>query len=141
LPSTPNISRNTAKHDFLFDFAIALNTQSTSRSNKKRPFVFFPFALFDLCRRLDSAAKNPLEKNMRKIQTFAQNTNGTTNSAGYAWTINDVANAYSVSRRTVADWQKRKRIPYLKAGKLVRFDPAAVHSALQKFVVNPTKTA
>ena len=78
---------------------------------------------------------------MRKNKTFAQTTNGTTNSAGYAWTINDVAIAYSVSRRTVAEWQKIKRIPYLKAGKLVRFDPAAVHSALQKFVVNPTKTA
>jgi excisionase family DNA binding protein len=53
----------------------------------------------------------------------------------YPWTVSDVARAFSVSRRTVADWQKQKRIPYLKAGKLVRFNPDAVGDALSKFVV------
>lgn len=55
---------------------------------------------------------------------------------GYPWTVSDVANNYSVSRRTVADWQKQKRIPYLKAGKLVRFNPREVSHALKKFVIH-----
>jgi len=54
----------------------------------------------------------------------------------YPWTVSDVARAFSVSRRTVADWQKQKRIPYLKAGKLVRFNPDAVGDALAKYVVH-----
>jgi excisionase family DNA binding protein len=54
----------------------------------------------------------------------------------YSWTVADVARAFSVSRRTVANWQSRKRIPYLKAGKLVRFNPHETISALKKFVIN-----
>jgi hypothetical protein len=54
----------------------------------------------------------------------------------YPWTVADVARAFSVSPRTVANWQSRKRIPYLKAGKLVRFNPHETISALKKFVIN-----
>lgn len=54
----------------------------------------------------------------------------------YSWTVSDVASAFKISRRTVADWQKQKRIPYLKAGKLVRFNPREVNRALDKFVIH-----
>jgi excisionase family DNA binding protein len=53
----------------------------------------------------------------------------------HPWTVNDVARAYSVSRRTVAEWQKIKRIPFLKIGKVVRFNPGEVRLALQKFQI------
>jgi excisionase family DNA binding protein len=53
--------------------------------------------------------------------------------------VADVARAYSVSRRTVAEWQKIKRIPFLKIGKVVRFNPGEVSSALQKFLIKTAR--
>lgn len=53
----------------------------------------------------------------------------------FPWRKNDVAEAYSVSLRTVASWCKGRRIPFLKIGRSVRFNPAAVSVALSQFVV------
>jgi|GEM_PF-6768271 excisionase family DNA binding protein len=57
----------------------------------------------------------------------------------HPWMVADVARAYSVSRRTVAEWQKIKRIPFLKIGKVVRFNPGEVSSALQKFLIKTAR--
>jgi excisionase family DNA binding protein len=53
----------------------------------------------------------------------------------FPWTYRDVANACAVSLRTVNDWKSSKKIPYLKTGAVVRFNPDAVERALNKFVV------
>ena len=39
------------------------------------------------------------------------------------WTVADVAAAWQVSPRTIRMWQQDGSIPYLKLGRLVRFDP------------------
>jgi excisionase family DNA binding protein len=53
----------------------------------------------------------------------------------FPWTYRDVAVACSVSLRTVNDWAKCRKIPFLKTGAVVRFNPDAVERALSKFVV------
>jgi excisionase family DNA binding protein len=52
-----------------------------------------------------------------------------------ACTAADIARAYSVSVRTVREWQAQRRIPFLKIGKIVRFDAEAVAKALNRFEV------
>lgn len=39
------------------------------------------------------------------------------------WAVNDVAEFLKVSVRTVQDWVYRKKIPFRKAGKALRFSP------------------
>ncbi|MBJ7391338.1 MAG: helix-turn-helix domain-containing protein [Chthoniobacterales bacterium] len=51
------------------------------------------------------------------------------------WTVEDVADAFKVSRRTVANWTRDRRIPHLKLGRLVRFRQADVMCAMTRFVV------
>jgi excisionase family DNA binding protein len=53
----------------------------------------------------------------------------------FPWTYRDVAVACSVSLRTVNDWAKCRKIPFLKTGAVVRFNPDAVEQALAKYVV------
>jgi excisionase family DNA binding protein len=53
----------------------------------------------------------------------------------FPWTYRDVANACAVSLRTVNDWTSSNKIPYLKTGAVVRFNPDAVEKALNKYVV------
>lgn len=42
------------------------------------------------------------------------------------WTIGDVAAYLQVSAHTVRKWHERGRIPSMKVGRGVRFDPSAV---------------
>jgi hypothetical protein len=53
----------------------------------------------------------------------------------FPWTYRDVAAACSVSLRTVNDWARCRKIPFLKNGSVVRFNPGAVRDALDKFVI------
>ena len=48
-----------------------------------------------------------------------------------------LAQRMSVSPRTIQSWMRQKRIPFLKLGKCVRFDPAAVDAALAAYAVKP----
>ena len=47
----------------------------------------------------------------------------------------EIATSYSVTPRTVDNWMKAGKIPYFKIGKVVRFDPAKVAAALERFEV------
>lgn len=51
------------------------------------------------------------------------------------WTRQDVARVYKVSLRTVGQWIAERRIPCMKLGRTVRFRPAAVTKALEKFEI------
>lgn len=46
-------------------------------------------------------------------------------------TIDDVAAYVNVSTNTVRSWVKAGKLPYLKAGQLLRFDPDELHSWLR----------
>lgn len=48
-------------------------------------------------------------------------------------TINEYADEWSVSVRTVRNWMRDKIIPYTKIGRLVRIDPIKADEALEKF--------
>lgn len=52
-----------------------------------------------------------------------------------ACTAADIAKLYSVSLRTVREWQATRRIPYFKLGKIVRFDAEAVARAIGRFEI------
>lgn len=78
----------------------------------------------------------PNEPNYNDLERFHQSkTPSSSPPQGFPWRTNDVAEAYSVSLRTVASWCKGRRIPFLKVGRSVRFNPAAVSMALSQFVV------
>jgi excisionase family DNA binding protein len=47
----------------------------------------------------------------------------------------EIADYIKVSRRTISNMIKDKKIPYLKIGKTVRFDPTKVLNALNKYEV------
>ena len=47
----------------------------------------------------------------------------------------DIAEKYKVSARTVNEWMKSKKVPYMKIGGSVRFDPDDVDVAIRKFTV------
>ena len=48
-------------------------------------------------------------------------------------TIDTIARAHSVSKRTVTNWLKRRIIPAIRIGRVLRSDPAKVKAALEKF--------
>ena len=51
------------------------------------------------------------------------------------WTPLDVARSYQVSRRTVGNWCKERRIPYIQVGRTIRFRPEDVAKALARFEI------
>ena len=48
-------------------------------------------------------------------------------------TADAIARAHSVSKRTVTNWLQRRIIPAIRVGRVLRFDPAKVKAALEKF--------
>ena len=50
-------------------------------------------------------------------------------------TKRELADVYRVSTRTVSNWMKSGVLPYLKVGRVVRFDRASVSEALGAFTV------
>jgi excisionase family DNA binding protein len=59
--------------------------------------------------------------------------------ASVLWTVDDVAQFLRVSARTVQDWVYRKKIPFRKAGKALRFAPQEIEQwtlAHQKGVIH-----
>ena len=44
-----------------------------------------------------------------------------------------------ICRRQLYNWRMAGLIPYLKLGKAVRFRPADVQAALEKFTINPIR--
>lgn len=47
-------------------------------------------------------------------------------------TIDDLARVANVPRNTVRSWVRENRVPYLKAGQLVRFDPVEIRAWLRR---------
>lgn len=47
----------------------------------------------------------------------------------------DLALHYSISLRTVTNLMRRRVLPYVKIGQVVRFDPQASEQAMRKFEV------
>ncbi len=56
-----------------------------------------------------------------------------------ACTAADIARLYSVSLRTVREWQAQRRIPFLKIGKIVRFDVESVARAIGRHEIREIK--
>ena len=52
-------------------------------------------------------------------------------------TAPQIAKACNVSRRTVDNWLKTRKVPYVKIGASVRFHRPSVMAALAKFTVHP----
>ncbi len=48
-------------------------------------------------------------------------------------TAAELARSYKVSRRCITNWIASRRIPCLKIGRVLRFEPAKVRAALEKF--------
>ncbi len=46
-----------------------------------------------------------------------------------------VAARYLVSERTIDNWIRRRRIPFIKCGRVVRFNLAQCDAALERFTV------
>ena len=76
-----------------------------------------------------------LSKNNNQNDLNKKHVSALASGSDFQWKFEDVARACCVSVRTVAKWCKGRRIPYMKVGKSVRFNPDAVKSALDKFVV------
>jgi excisionase family DNA binding protein len=52
----------------------------------------------------------------------------------------DVAKLLKVSRRTVEEWVKARRIPFIRMGhRLLRFDLAAVKAAVRRWTTSEVK--
>jgi excisionase family DNA binding protein len=49
-----------------------------------------------------------------------------------ALTKPELAAQYSVTVRTVTNWMRARRVPYLKIGRIVRFDSDQVRAQLEK---------
>lgn len=49
----------------------------------------------------------------------------------------ELARTYKVSVRTVSYWMKRRTIPFVRIGNVVRFDPKKVEEALAAYTVKP----
>ena len=47
----------------------------------------------------------------------------------------DLAQHYSISIRTVTNYMRRRAVPYVKVGRMVRFDRHACDQAMKKFEV------
>jgi excisionase family DNA binding protein len=56
-------------------------------------------------------------------------------------TIDAVAEALSVTRRHIQRLVAERRIPFLKVGKFIRFDPAALNVWLEEQQVEPARPA
>lgn len=56
-------------------------------------------------------------------------------TGGRLFNTRQIANHIGVSTRTISNMMKDKRIPYLKIGKTVRFDPTKVVNELNKYEV------
>lgn len=65
-----------------------------------------------------------------KQATDSKGTNSN-NSSGLL-TIDDLATELRVSRGTLYNWVYEKRIPYLKVGRLVRFERSAIDKYLDE---------
>jgi excisionase family DNA binding protein len=73
-------------------------------------------------------AESTVENAWRKSGALALASSTFTNKAG-------IASRYGVSHRTVDNWVRQRRIPYLKCGRLVRFNIARCDAALGRFEV------
>lgn len=51
-------------------------------------------------------------------------------------TTEQLAEQLSVGKRTIRQWMTDGRIPYLKIGRAVRFDPEKVETALSRYERN-----
>lgn len=68
-------------------------------------------------------------------------TNGTTpNSVGKLLNRDEIAARYSVSLRTITNWEQRRILPYIKIGRLVRFDTERCDRALAAFEISSAHT-
>jgi excisionase family DNA binding protein len=56
-------------------------------------------------------------------------------------TIDGVAEAMNVTRRLVQRLVAERRIPFLKVGRFVRFDPTALNAWLEEQQVDPVRRA
>jgi excisionase family DNA binding protein len=56
-------------------------------------------------------------------------------------TIDAVAEALSVTRRHIQRLAAERRIPFLKVGRFIRFDPAALNVWLEEQRVEPARSA
>ena len=60
--------------------------------------------------------------------------NNTENSKeGVLETAAEMARVHRVSRRTIGNWVRSRAIPCLRIGRVLRFDPAKVKAALERF--------
>ena len=64
-----------------------------------------------------------------------------TTSTAPLLTIDTVAEALSVTRRHVQRLVAERRIPFLKVGRFIRFDPAALNVWLEEQQVEPARSA
>ncbi|NBT31092.1 MAG: DNA-binding protein [Rhodobacteraceae bacterium] len=55
-------------------------------------------------------------------------------------TAPEIARLCKVSRRTVDNWTKSRRIPFIKIGAAVRFNVPEVMAALGRFTINAVTT-
>jgi excisionase family DNA binding protein len=55
-------------------------------------------------------------------------------------TAPEIARLCKVSRRTVDNWIKSRRIPVIKLGSAVRFNVSEVMAALSRFTIEPITT-
>lgn len=51
------------------------------------------------------------------------------------WDMQDVASEFGISKRTVSSWMRARRIPFIKANRVVRFIPENVLRAMGAFEV------
>jgi excisionase family DNA binding protein len=65
----------------------------------------------------------------------------TTSTLPQLLTIDQLAEQLNVSVRHVRRLVAERRVPYLKVGKFVRFDPTDIASWLERSRVTPTPTA
>lgn len=55
-------------------------------------------------------------------------------------TAPQIAKACNVSRRTVDNWIKARKIPFIKIGASIRFHRPSVMAALSRFTIEPITT-
>ena len=68
-------------------------------------------------------------------------TKGTTPiSVGKLVNRDEIAARYSVSLRTITNWEQRRILPYIKIGRLVRFDTERCDRALATFEIKSAHT-
>jgi excisionase family DNA binding protein len=55
------------------------------------------------------------------------------------WNYESASNRLEIPVPTLEFWVSKKRIPYCKLGRLVRFDPIALQNWVQACAINPTQ--